>query len=154
MADTSLISISQLQPGTFLRAVLPPYMRNLGSSRVQGLWTQRPGQAPASINTKEWTRLRGVNPRSFLGALLVNNTVEKFLQIEVLDKTATQSSRNRYLVEVPYGSFMRLFRLVSQARPMNARDEVKWRRAHPRARFYKEYVHPFDKFVPVLLVPM
>lgn len=153
MADTSIINIRQVVAGTFVRVVLPNYMGSRVSPvRVKEFARQLPGEPPTSMPVQRWGRVMGVDRRSFLAVVLLNDTSGKILTLEIIDKTRSKFGQERYRIEIPYQSFMRLFRLVKDGRTLSATDEVKWRRKHPRARFYKEYIHPFDRFVPVELI--
>lgn len=155
MADLSVKTIDQLTVGTLLRVYFPSSANSALKSFVpshQGLFRIQDGGEKTTLNHTDWRKIVGVNRRSFTAYVIANDTVNQRLLLEFEEAGTTDTVHNRYQIDVPYKAFMRLSRLVSNARVMTVEQETRYRRQHRRTPIYKQCWSPFDQFVGVQII--
>jgi len=145
--DLSLIAINQIEVGTVVQVSLPAMKR---LSPIDGLFRVLPGGDRHSLNLTAWRRLVGTPRRSMIGRVIGNDPAGQEITVSIEDSTALKSDRQHYTVIFPYKSFIRMTRLVPQARP--ASQEAKQRAKQPVTSPTRQFFHPLDRFISVELV--
>ena len=154
MPDISAIRVDQVEPNTVVRVLLQSVATSRRSRRnAVGLFRVKPGGEEDTINPREWRRLVGFSRRKFIARVILNDTTERLLTLQIENAQTSQSTEIRYNVVLRYDQVIRLARLVQQGREFTSDEkEQAFRRQHRSTPIDKAFFDPKDRFVGVSMI--
>ena len=150
-ADTSVIRLDQVVRGTYLQVRLSA-PTNLSRTRftpnINGIARVETGGSLKFLNQRSVNKI-SLFRRNFIGLVLINDTTEKEINMEVQGRKRI----DLYRIIVPYSQIFRVSRLVHQARTLTIEEETARRITSERTTTVSRFIfHPTSRFVPVSVV--
>lgn len=152
MSNPPIIAIPEVEVGTTVRVVLAaPGKQRL--HHVLSLKRVEEDGVHTIMDPMQWHHIGGRGRSRFIGRVVANDQESQVMTLVIEDSSTTRRDKIRYEIEVPYGSFLRMARLVTQSREFDSvEEETAFRLQYRNSPVNKAFFDPKDRFVGVELL--